>query len=384
VDKIPNAIIKYGEFHPNRPMSKPLPFSPRFPFIACLISCLIVLSGCAHHISPAKSPGSEDASTSTTQSNLFADGAIQVWFTDPEGIRGSPKPLDALLGAVNSAQKSLDIAIYNFSEPALANALIHAKNRGVQVRLVMESDNLTKPVPQWLLTAGIPIIGDGQDSLMHDKFMVVDGKTLLVGSANFTDNGLNTDNNYLLQINDPNLAEAYSEEFESMFVNGNFGATDLQSSPRTDFKPGGIPLEVYFSPEDGISHHLLDLVGQAEKSVYFLAYTFTLDNLGQELVDKHQSGLDVRGVFEGDMLPGSTGTEFDLLRRAGMDIRLDGNPNLMHEKLLVIDGEAVVIGSYNFTRAADERNDENILIIHDPRLVSLFEGQFWEIFDNSH
>lgn len=364
-------------------MSKPLPFSPRFPFIACLISCLIVLSGCALHFSPAKSPGSEDASASAIQPNVFGKGAIQVWFTDPESIRSSPKPLDALLGAVNSALKSLDIAIYNFSEPSLANAIIHAKNRGVQVRLVMEGDNLSKPVPRQLLSAGIPIIGDGQDSLMHDKFMVVDGKTLLVGSANFTDNGLGIDNNYLLKIDDPDLAEAYSDEFDSMFINGGFGANDLQSSPRADFKPGGIPVEVYFSPEDGISNHLLDLVGQADKSIHFLAYTFTLDELGQELVDKHQAGVDVRGVFEGDMLPGSTGSEFDLFRRAGMDIRLDGNPGLMHEKLVVIDGEIVALGSYNFTRAADERNDENILIIHDPRLASFFEVEFRDIFDNS-
>ncbi len=364
-------------------MPKPSLFASPFLLLACFISCLIVVSGCAPHNSPATPFVLEDTSVSAIQPNVFGNGAIRVWFTNPEGVRSSPKPLDALLEAVNSAQKSLDIAIYNFSEPSLANAVIRAKNRGVQVRLVMESDNLSKPVPKRLLSAGIPIIGDGQDSLMHDKFMVIDGKTLLVGSANFTINGLNTDNNYLLQINDPDLAEAYSEEFESMFLNRNFGATDLQSSPRTDFKPGGIPVEVYFSPEDGISNRLLDLLIPAEKSIHFLAYTFTLDDLGQELIEKHQAGVDVNGVFEGDILPGSTGTEFDLFRRAGMNIRLDGNPGLMHEKLLVIDGETVALGSYNFTRAADERNDENILIIHDPRLASLFEVEFREIFDNS-
>jgi phosphatidylserine/phosphatidylglycerophosphate/cardiolipin synthase-like enzyme len=360
-------------------MSKPLPLSSHFLLTACFLSCLIVVSGCA----PVSPLVSEDTNTSAIQSNVFGNGAIQVWFTDPEGIRSSPEPLDALLEAVNSAQKSLDIAIYNFSEPSLANALIRAKNRGVQVRLVMESDNLPKPVPQRLLSANIPIKGDGLDSLMHDKFMVVDGKTLLVGSANFTDNGLNTDNNFIVQIDNPDLAEAYSQEFESMFSEKHFGDTDLQSSLRTDFKPGGIPVEVYFSPEDGISHHLLDLVGQANKSVHFLAYTFTLDELGQELVDKHQSGVDVRGVFEGDMLPGSTGSEFDLFRRAGMDVRLDGNYGLMHEKLMVIDGETVALGSYNFTRAADDRNDENILIIHDPLLACFFEVEFRDIFDNS-
>jgi phosphatidylserine/phosphatidylglycerophosphate/cardiolipin synthase-like enzyme len=374
-----NAIIKYGDLQPIRPMFKPSPSASRFLLTACFLSCLIVVSGCT----PVSPLVSEDTNTSAIQPNVFGNGAIQVWFTDPNGVRSSPKLLDALLEAVNSAQKSLDIAIYNFSEPSLANAIIHTKNRGVHVRLVMESDNLSKPVPQQLLSAGIPIIGDGQDSLMHDKFMVVDGKTLLVGSANFTDNGLGTDNNYLLKIDDPDLAEAYSDEFDSMFINGGFGATDLQPSPRADFKPGGIPVEVYFSPEDGISNHLLDVVGKADKSIHFLVYTFTLDNLGQELVDKQQAGVDVRGVFEGDMLPGSTGTEFDLFRRVGLDIRLDGNPGLMHEKLLVIDEDTVVLGSYNFTRAADERNDENILIIHDPRLANLFEMEFREIFDDS-
>ena len=350
---------------------------------AVFISLLLLISGCAWHNSPPLplDPGNLTAIAIPPLST--GNESIHLWFTDPEDTRGGPEPIDALLDAVNSAQKSLDIAIYNFSEPSLANALIRAKNRGVQVRLVMESDNLFKPVPRQLQTAGIPINGDGQNSLMHDKFMVVDGKTLLVGSANFTDNGLSTDNNYLLFIDDPDLSEVYLEEFDSMFSNGNFGVTDLRPTPREDFRPGGTPVEVFFSPEDRISERLLDLVGQANKSVHFLAYTFTLDDLGQELVEKHQSGVDVRGVFEADMLPGSTGTEFDLFRRAGLDIRLDGNPGLMHEKLVIIDGETVVVGSYNFTRAADERNDENILIIHDAIIANLFEKEFNLIFKTS-
>ncbi len=274
--------------------------------------------------------------------------------------------------------------MYNFSEPALAKALIRAEERGVRVRLVMESDNFINPIPQKIRASGIPIVVDKQDSLMHNKFMVVD-------EYDRTDRVSKLHREWLefrqqlppARLKTRSWPVCTSQEFNSMFENGDFGATDLQPTTQNQFVIDGKPMGVYFSPEDGISEKLLALVDQADTSIHFLAYTFTLDDLGEELVQKYQSGVDVRGVFEGEILPGSTGTEYDRLRRAGMDIRLDGNPALMHEKLMIIDGEIVVIGSYNFTRAADERNDENILIIHDSSLAHLFENEFNRVFEAS-
>jgi phosphatidylserine/phosphatidylglycerophosphate/cardiolipin synthase-like enzyme len=168
-----------------------------------------------------------------------------------------------------------------------------------------------------------------------------------------------------------------------MFQGRNFGAADLTPSPRNTFLAGRDQVEVYFAPEDHVADEILSLMKQSKESIHFLAYTLTLDDLGQELVDQYRSRRDVRGVFDADMLPGSTGSEYDLLRRAGLDVHLDGNPGLMHEKLIIIDGKIVVIGSFNYTRAADERNDENIMVIYDPALARIFETEFQKVLSNS-
>ncbi len=364
-------------------MSKtPLRLS-RCIFLLTFLAITFILAGCSSPVVSGQQFDPTGQSHSTSTPEALAGGHLQVWFTDPEGIRDGAEPLLGILDAIQSARTSIDLAIYSFSQPQIASVLLDAQKRGVKVRLVMESDNLGKEIPRKLLAAGIPIVGDGQDSLMHDKFMVVDGVTVLTGSVNYTQSGLMEDNNFLLRVDDSSIADAYSAEFESMFTEKHFGEEDLSPTAKTRFSLGSTPVEVYFSPEDGIAARLADLAEGSDRSIHFLAYTFTLDDLGQQLIDISRSGVNVQGVFEGGMLPGSTGSEYDSFRRAGLEIRQDGNPNLMHEKLFVIDGNTVVLGSYNFTRAADERNDENLLVIHDSQIASLFESEFQRVFQKA-
>ena len=64
----------------------------------------------------------------------------------------------------------------------------------------------------------------------------------------------------------------------------------------------------------------------------------------------------------------------------GLDVRLDGNPGQMHEKVFIVDGEVVVFGSYNFSRNANENNDENVLIIHNRTIAEEFCAEFERIY----
>jgi phosphatidylserine/phosphatidylglycerophosphate/cardiolipin synthase-like enzyme len=100
------------------------------------------------------------------------------------------------------------------------------------------------------------------------------------------------------------------------------------------------------------------------------------------LLDLHQQSVSVRGVVEAAQAQ-ATGSETPHLRQAGVDIRLDGNPENMHHKAIVIDRATVILGSYNFTRSAEEKNDENILIIHDPALASQFLIEFERIYQSA-
>lgn len=323
------------------------------------------------------------AAPPTVGAQMDQVGIMNVYFTDPDHQREGTLPSEALKDAFSQAGESIDLAIYNFNDPVLAKSLIQAHKRGVNVRVVMEDENAGKSTPFSLQAAGIPLVAGNEDGLMHNKFAIIDGSTLWMGSTNFTTYGFYTDNNYFVEISDPDIASIYQGEFNEMFVSGLFGAMALEPSSRNEFSLQESKIEIYFSPEDHISSRLIDLVENAGASVHFLTSSFTLDDLATAMLEKSYQGVEVKGVFDESSVSGNEGTEYDRLRRAGLDIRLDGIQGLMHEKLMIIDDSIVAIGSYNYTASAENRNDENIMIIYDDDLARLFEAEFQRILDQS-
>jgi phosphatidylserine/phosphatidylglycerophosphate/cardiolipin synthase-like enzyme len=145
----------------------------------------------------------------------------------------------------------------------------------------------------------------------------------------------------------------------------------------------GSPIEVYFSPQDGTLEHILSAVNSAQESVDFLAYSFTSDELAQALIERSNAGVTVRGVFDRDQYHSNSGTEYETLHTAGLDVGLDANPRLMHHKVIIIDGKVVITGSYNFSNNAEQYNDENTLIIHDPKIAADYQSEFQHIYELS-
>src|SRR5512145_1225152 len=139
---------------------------------------------------------------------------FELYFTNPisplspQGTGGVDEPLVA---ALEAARLSIDVAAYSLSLNSVRGALVRAHDRGVTVRVVMESTNMDRSDPQRMIEAGIPIIGDNMDGLMHDKFMVIDRSEVWMGSMNFTDSGAYEDNNNLFHIRSTKMAENYSK-----------------------------------------------------------------------------------------------------------------------------------------------------------------------------
>jgi phosphatidylserine/phosphatidylglycerophosphate/cardiolipin synthase-like enzyme len=137
----------------------------------------------------------------------------------------------------------------------------------------------------------------------------------------------------------------------------------------------GVIKAVCFSRIEQCDSLLINLISQARKSIYVAIYSFTRDGLARALIEAKGRGVDVRVVLEGDNAYAS-GSDYQLLKDGGVDVRLDGNPALMHHKFAVIDGELVVTGSYNWSTAAEDRNDENIVIIRDRHVAEAFTQEF--------
>jgi phosphatidylserine/phosphatidylglycerophosphate/cardiolipin synthase-like enzyme len=88
-------------------------------------------------------------------------------------------------------------------------------------------------------------------------------------------------------------------------------------------------------------------------------------------------------VFDRDSSEDNTGADFSSMKKAGLDVRLDGEPGLMHMKVIIVDGKTVVFGSYNYTSSAENKNDENVLIISAPAVAAGFEQAFDRIYNKA-
>jgi len=350
----------------------------RFFIQVILVLLTLVLVGCGPEPTTWLEPLPNPTPAGYTSSNQI----INLYFTAPanDEYRGGPDQF--IVEAIDQARSQVDAALYDLNLWSIRNAFIRAHKRGLLVRLVLEEDSLDRPEIQELISAGIPVVADGPEGLMHNKFMVIDHMEVWTGSMNFTLNGAYRHLNNLVHIRSSRLAENFTEEFEEMYLDGFFGEVSLENTPHPVLEIDGIRIETYFSPDDSTAERLIHLILEAEDSIDFLYYAFTSDGIADALIYQANQGIQVRGVVDSYQESAGLGGEYKRLRDQGLDVLLDGHPEKMHHKVIIIDGEIVVTGSYNLTRSAEIKNDENTLVIHDRDIAEIFLAEFEWIFQD--
>jgi phosphatidylserine/phosphatidylglycerophosphate/cardiolipin synthase-like enzyme len=310
----------------------------------------------------------------------------QVYFTDPATVN-NPDDLtgsipEKLIGYINNAQQTIHIAAFEFNLTPVAEALIAAHERGVEVQWVTDDEHGIEADEEedhgqfaMLEEAGIEVIDDGRGALMHDKFIIFDGRTVWTGSTNLTQNDNFRNNNNVIIIDSPDIAEIYEREFSEMWNDGGFGPTSASTVDSQAVTIDGTPVQILFAAEDNAIEYLAPLIESAEDNIRFMAFSFTHDTLGQAVLARAKAGVDVQGIFE---TRGSE-TEFSqlpVLYCAGLPMRQDGNPGTFHHKVIVIDNKLVVTGSLNFSNNADESNDENVVILTNQDIAAQYVQEF--------
>ena len=392
-------------------------------------------------------------------------------YTEP--YRQVTRPGDDLeqqiVDAIATAQSTVDIAVQELRLPKIAQALVKRHQAGVKVQVILENtynrpwsdftaaevaklparerdrykegvklidrngDNQLTPdeINQWdaiaiLRNAKIPILDDTADGskgsgLMHHKFVVVDGRTLIVTSANFTTSDMHGDltvsqtrgnANNLLKIEDSQLAELFTQEFNIMWGDGPGGKPDSRFGVKKPFRPaqpvklGSTTVTVQFSPTSTTqpwSQTSNGLIGQtlstATKTVDLALFVFSEQSLANLLETNHQQGVQVRGLIDPgfayryysealDMLGVSLANkcEYEPNNRPWSNpIATVGIPQLpkgdvLHHKFGVVDGQTVITGSHNWSEAANTHNDETLLVIHSPMVAAHFEREFERLY----
>lgn len=317
------------------------------------------------------------------------DNAITAFFTTPALVypdipahRTPPAYEKALIADIDAARHSIDAALFEYDLPSLSAALIRARQRGVAVRLALDRESLADPAMAFwagaLEQATIPVSWQRGGAFLHSKFVIIDQVMVWTGSWNATQNGMYRNNNNLLRLAIPTVAENYRAEFAQMFA-GRFGIRKRAQIPHPVLMFDGSTIENYFAPQDATARHIIAHINGAQHSIRFLVFAFTSDPIADALIERHQAGVTVQGVIERRNARG-TGAEFTRLQTAGIDVLTDGNCYTMHHKSILIDEQIVITGSYNLTARAEETNDENLLIITDHTLARQFQAEFERVY----
>jgi phosphatidylserine/phosphatidylglycerophosphate/cardiolipin synthase-like enzyme len=399
-----------------------------------------------------------------------AYGNVSVYFnqnsltsyTDPyRNISRRGDNLEAvLIKEVASAKKSIFIAVQEIRLPLLAKALIEKHKEGVEVRIVLEHDYnfniITQRDPNtdgeyeaskltelkalvdmnrdgriqkeeleardavyMLQAANIKMMDDTSDNssgsgLMHHKFMVVDGKTTIVSTANFTLSCIHGDiltpssrgnANSMTVVQSTAFAKIFTEEFSQLWGNGrrgNFGHNKTYRGPVTTSVKGS-KITVQFSPtsqryswEESVNGLIATHIGKAKSSINAALFVFSDQKISDAMEKRNNQGVEIGVIIEPKFAYRYYSELLDLLGLEMLNQKCsfesDNNPwkneakdvgmaslphgDVLHHKFGIVDNKTVIVGSQNWSDAANYINDETLIVIEDAAIAGQFTQEY--------
>ncbi|NVB37600.1 DUF1669 domain-containing protein [Pseudenhygromyxa sp. WMMC2535] len=226
--------------------------------------------------------------------------------------------------------------------------------------------------------------GKAFNKIMHDKFFVVDGHQLWTGSTNVSDSGTGGYNaNLALVLDSPTVARWYTQEFEEMYAGKHH---QLKTASKALYGQdlvttvGDAEVQVLFSPQDkAISEGVRPALKAAKRRIDISVFFLTSKAITKDLIDAHRRGVAVRVILDATAAKNGY-TKHELLRAAGIPVKVEAWGGKMHMKSAIIDDDVLIAGSMNWTSAGEWDNDENTLIIRSAALVQQYDEFFAHIW----
>lgn len=289
----------------------------------------------------------------------------------------SPKIQKHLEDFIQSAEASLDICIFDLDLENVIKAIISEEKKKVKVRILTDTDNIFLRELSPLKKAAVTIKGDDRKAFMHNKFIVADGKRVWTGSFNFTKNcAFKNDNNALI-LNSTQLAANYTLQFNELWNRKENSPAKREKTSTPELQIGKISVENYFAPDDSVTDQIVKEIINARSTIDVMAFSFTSAPIAKALQTKMDAGLKVRIIFDSKQAKNEHSQD-KKMRKYGALVKLSRNHSgVMHHKVMIIDNETVITGSFNFSKNANENNDENIVIFRSRELAAVFEEEFY-------
>lgn len=310
---------------------------------------------------------------------VFATADSQPLFFTPSG-----DTVPEVINAINGAKSTIRMEMYHLSLPSVIDALIAAKQRGVDIQVILDNQQVNNEKSNgafhMLSAAGIKVVkssaGPSGFSLTHTKTFVIDSETAYIMTLNLTrlvssgrDVGYITNDKDTIQF------------FETLFV------MDLKNSAESSANsPLSIPDNIVLSPVNSRAR-LSALISSAKKSALIEVENLSDDTLMNDMIQAKARGVDVQVLLPRCSLSNS---DFDMpaarkLATAQVTVKLMPAPSTadtpyIHQKSIVIDGEKAYLGSVNFSfNSLDRARELGIIISEVPKvkqIAQMFNSDF--------
>lgn len=359
---------------------------------------------------------------SDDERNVLAEPHVRVIFNSTgtrEGNQRDIKAEQSLVERIDSATGTLDACIYGFSNQNVIDAVIRAHYRGVEVRVVGDARHFgfNERGYRQLQEHHIPIQVGNEYHIMHNKFFVIDGLFVFVGTGNITTTGFSRNNNNWVMIDSPWIARDFTDEFNQMY-SGKFSNMKERIDNGNTYTVGDTTVEVYFSPQEDAMGRILEELDAAHTNIHFTIFAFTKDHIGSRFIQKHREwsahneelGLQdapvlerpkkVVGIVDRSQVHGNfLYHEVYRLTLNGVPMKMDANEasflagdyqaggGRLHSKTMILDrgtpDARVITGSFNWSAAATIANDEVMLILRGERITEEYYREFEDLWVTS-
>ena len=322
---------------------------------------------------------------------------------------------EVIISFITQSQSNISMSAYSFDDSDIASALISAANRGVKIRITIDSDYWNSIVDILDSHPNIEVFNDFKTKgykqgarQHHSKFIIFDydvvsspiKNTVITGSYNFSlSSRYDAYNNIVVVKDNPDIATMYIQEFNEEWGSADFDFNPQSSRMRRE-KRDPPPyfhttdnFEVYFSYSDAnkIGSRLIELLSSAT-NVFVCMYAISSNSIVfGTILNVLQSGKGVFGVFDGGQAFSPFSGASSLLQLSPNNFYIENDPRILHNKYIILNysdddpsGAVVITGSYNISENAEDNNDENVIIIkNNPTIARNYFKDFVYHFSRS-
>lgn len=297
---------------------------------------------------------------------------------------------------IQEAEKSICISMLVMKRGKKPNSFVNllieelknAAKRGIKIRMLLESNiKVNQPTVDFLRdTRNIEIKFDSLQKTTHNKIVIIDENTILIGSTNWTEKSIGHANEANVVIKDKEVTEYFQEYFDRLWKDSSKDISSFKN-----FTGDIIPLidRQYFDD-------VKELMSKSAQRIFVMVYGYKLsekgntkakgDILADEIIKAKRRGVETKVLLEksnfNDKLNEMNGATIQHFKEHGVDARFDSKDIITHSKVVIID-DAVILGATNWSDSGLEKWHNTDILIREREIVDFFVNYFEEKFNNN-